>query len=52
MGKGFATKEIAKSLNISSKTVESHRGNMRQKLKLNSGAELLRFAISHCEKTG
>jgi len=50
IGKGFTTREVAKSLHISAKTVESHRGNMRQKLKLATGAELTRFAISHREQ--
>jgi len=50
IGKGFTTREVAQSLHISAKTVESHRGNMRQKLKLATGAELTRFAISHREQ--
>jgi DNA-binding NarL/FixJ family response regulator len=50
IGNGFTTREVAKSLHISAKTVESHRGNMRQKLKLATGAELIRFAISHREQ--
>jgi DNA-binding CsgD family transcriptional regulator len=41
---------MAQSLHISAKTIESHRGHMRQKLKLATGAELIRFAISHVEK--
>jgi DNA-binding NarL/FixJ family response regulator len=49
VGEGYTTREVASSLGISSKTVESHRGNMRQKLKLKTGAELIRFAISHRE---
>jgi DNA-binding NarL/FixJ family response regulator len=46
IGEGFTTREIATKLGISVKTVESHRGNVRQKLKLKSGAELMRFALS------
>lgn len=47
LGGGFTTREIAKNLGISGKTVESHRGNIRQKLKVNNGAELLRLALAN-----
>jgi DNA-binding NarL/FixJ family response regulator len=49
IGKGFTTGEVARELGISSKTVESHRGNVRRKLNLRSGSELMRFALSHGE---
>ena len=49
IGKGFTTGEVARELGISSKTVESHRGNVRRKLILKSGSELMRFALSHGE---
>ena len=37
--------EIARILNISVKTVETHRANAMHKLKLRSAAELVRFAV-------
>ena len=49
-GKGFTTAEVAKELGISGKTVESHRGNLRRKLNLRSGSDLLRFALANSEK--
>jgi DNA-binding NarL/FixJ family response regulator len=49
IGKGFTTGEAAKELSISSKTVESHRGNIRRKLNLRSGSELVRFAMAQAE---
>ena len=49
IGKGFTTREVARELGISSKTVESHRGNIRRKLNLRSGSELVRFALAHAE---
>lgn len=52
LGDGFTTGEIAQALKISVKTVESHRGNIRQKLKLNTGAELLRLAIASKSDSG
>lgn len=42
---GHDTSEIAKQLNRSVKTIESHRANIRKKLNLNDGTELVHFAI-------
>jgi DNA-binding NarL/FixJ family response regulator len=47
IGKGFTTGEVSRQLGISSKTVQSHRGNIRRKLNLLSSSELVRFALSH-----
>ena len=47
IGKGFSTGEVARQLGISKKTVESHRGNVRRKLNLRNGSELMRFALAH-----
>jgi DNA-binding NarL/FixJ family response regulator len=41
---GKTTKEIAVLLHLSSRTVDIHRANMKKKLKLRSGAELIAFA--------
>lgn len=41
MGEGRSTKDIAAFLNISSKTVDSHRENMKVKLKCSSSTELM-----------
>jgi len=41
----FTTNEIAERLSISSYTVESHRRNIIQKLKVRGSAGLVRFAI-------
>jgi DNA-binding NarL/FixJ family response regulator len=50
IGKGRATKIIADSLNISPRTVEAHRANLKQKLNLTDGAALVRFAVQWCEQ--
>ena len=42
---GCSTKVIAKTLNLSDKTVEAHRGNVYQKLGINNLADLTRYAI-------
>jgi DNA-binding NarL/FixJ family response regulator len=45
IGQGQGTREIAQHLHLSVKTVEVHRANMKQKMQLKTGAELVRFAI-------
>ena len=44
IGGGLSTREIAAELNLSVKTIESYRANVKRKLNLRSGAELARFA--------
>lgn len=44
---GFTNKEIADKLCISIRTVDSHKNNMMQKLKLKSTVELVKYAIKH-----
>jgi len=45
IGTGFSTRQIASTLNLSSKTVDSHRDHLKLKLRLESGAELVRTAV-------
>ena len=44
IGDGLSTREVAHELNLSVKTVESYRANVKRKLGLRSGSELARFA--------
>jgi DNA-binding NarL/FixJ family response regulator len=44
-GRGLNTRAIARRLHISAKTVETYRGRIRGKLKLEDGSELLQVAI-------
>ncbi len=46
IGKGQSTRETANALNLSVKTVESHRQRIKTKLNLNTGTQLLQFAIN------
>ena len=46
IGSGLGTKEIAHALNLSVKTIETHRENIKGKLGLRSGAELTERATA------
>ena len=45
--KGQRMKEIANTLQLSTRTVETHKYEMMQALRLHSTAELVRYAIEH-----
>ena len=49
IGQGKGTKEIAAQLHLSAKTVEVHRLNIKQKLNLQTAAELIRHAVRWVE---
>jgi DNA-binding NarL/FixJ family response regulator len=46
IGKGLSTRETAKSLNLSIKTIESHRQRIKRRLGLQSGTQLVLYAIN------
>ena len=45
VAEGHRTREIAKRLGISAKTVESHRGEIMKRLRIHDVASLVRYAI-------
>jgi len=49
IGSGHSSQEIAKLLNRSIKTIETHRFNIRTKLNLKDGADLIRYATHWSE---
>ncbi len=44
---GYTNQEIANTLEISARTVETHRGRIMKKLRLRTRAELVRHALEH-----
>ena len=44
---GLSSKEIARRLHLSAKTVENHRYNIYRKCQVDSVATLMRYAIKH-----
>lgn len=44
---GHTNAEIAQQLNLSVRTVETHRAHIQQKLRLSSRAELVRYVFDH-----
>jgi len=49
VGQGQGTREIAGQLRLSVKTVEVHRANIKHKLELKRGTDLVRYAIRWTE---
>ena len=47
VAEGKASKQIAAALGVSTKTVETHRHQIMEKLNLHSVAELTKFAVRH-----
>ncbi len=50
IGKGLGTVEIAKKLNLSIKTIDTHKENIKAKLHCASSAELRQMAIEWTNK--
>jgi DNA-binding NarL/FixJ family response regulator len=47
LAEGKSTKQIARTLHISTRTVEFHKYRMMEELGIETGAELVQFAIKH-----
>jgi DNA-binding NarL/FixJ family response regulator len=50
VGRGLDSHEIATRLDLSSKTIDAHKANIRQKLGLGSARELLMEAVRWIER--
>ncbi len=47
VAQGYTNRQIAKTLTLSVRTVDTHRANLMNKLGLNNREELVRYAIQH-----
>lgn len=52
IGRGEEVKEIAKALNLSPKTVETHRAHIKEKLKLPNARQVARYAVQWLSAKG
>ena len=52
LGRGASSKQIARALDLSVRTVEAHRQSIKRKLELDGQAELIRYAVEHARETG
>jgi DNA-binding NarL/FixJ family response regulator len=52
LAQGQASKQIARALGLSVRTVESHRQNIRRKLELETQADLIKYAVEHSSRHG
>jgi DNA-binding NarL/FixJ family response regulator len=50
LGAGVSTRDIAAKLHLSIKTIETHRENIKRKLKLSSAADLIRYSANWVER--
>ncbi|BET68296.1 response regulator transcription factor [Opitutales bacterium ASA1] len=50
IGRGLSTREIASTLNLSVKTIESHRAHIKEKLNLRNATELVQFSVQWVEQ--
>ena len=45
IGRGLSSREVAESLHLSVKTIESHRAHVKEKLGLRNATELVQFSV-------
>ena len=52
LARGMSSKQIAAEHDLSVRTVETHRQNIRRKLRIEGQAELIRYAVEHGRTAG
>ena len=50
IGRGLSSREVAESLNLSVKTIESHRAHVKEKLSLRNATELVQFSVQWVDR--
>ncbi|WP_210543868.1 response regulator transcription factor [Rhodoferax sp. PAMC 29310] len=50
LANGQSSKHIARALDLSVRTVEAHRQNIRRKLDLETQADLIKYAVEHASR--
>jgi DNA-binding NarL/FixJ family response regulator len=52
LARGLASKQIAREMDVSVRTVEAHRQSIKRKLGLEGQAELIKYAVEHAGTRG
>jgi DNA-binding NarL/FixJ family response regulator len=52
LGRGESSKQIARNLGLSVRTVEAHRQSIKRRLGIEGQAELIKYAVEHARQFG
>ncbi|MBT2324159.1 response regulator transcription factor [Variovorax paradoxus] len=52
LGRGQSSKQIARDLGLSVRTVEAHRQSIKRRLGIEGQAELIKYAVEHAQQFG
>jgi DNA-binding NarL/FixJ family response regulator len=52
LGRGQSSKQIARTLGLSVRTIETHRQNIKRRLEIDGQAELIKYAVEHAREFG
>jgi DNA-binding NarL/FixJ family response regulator len=52
LGRGLSTRDVADTLRVSPKTVETYRGRIKEKLGLSDSSQLLHRAVQYAQERG
>ncbi|MGJ7578898.1 response regulator transcription factor [Variovorax sp. RHLX14] len=52
LGRGESSKQIARSFDLSVRTVEAHRQSIKRRLCIDGQAELIKYAVEHARQFG